>query len=179
MTTAFLSLDLVDEISRESTGHGRYINPAKLQGEKRLRFFGAGITGHSAWTSEGKPIRWEQKPAELPSNIQPDMNGKVGTKRFLAGLVYDYDEQDFKILELTQRTLMEQLFKFMKDTDYGDPTGYDIKISKTGEGIKTEYSLVAAPPKPVSKEIVTASESVNCNLKALFDGDDPWADPSA
>lgn len=179
MTTAFLSLDTVEEISKESSGNGRYINPARIEGEKRLRFFGSGITGHSAWTTEGKPIRWEQKPAELPSNIAPDMSGRLGTKRFLAGLVYDYEAQDFKILEINQKTLMDQLFKFMKDTDYGDPTGYDIKISKTGEGIKSEYTLVAAPPKPVTKEIATAYESVNCNLNALFDGDDPWAEPSA
>lgn len=179
MTSTFLSLDLVEEISKESSGSGRYINPARIEGEKRLRFFGAGITGHSAWTTDGKPIRWEKKPAALPENIAPDMSGRVGTKRFLAGLVYDYEAQDFKILEITQKTLLDQLFKFIKDEDYGDPQGYDIKLSKTGEGIKSEYTLVAAPPKSVSKEVATAFEAVNCNLNALFDGDDPWADPSA
>lgn len=179
MTTTFLSLDTLEEISKESSSSGRYINPARVEGEKRMRFFGPGITGHSAWTTEGKPVRWEQKPSALPADIAPDMNGRVGTKRFLAGLVYDYEAGDFKILEISQKTLMDQLFKFMKDTDYGDPTGYDIKLSKTGEGIKTEYTLVAAPPKPVSKEIQDAYEKVNCNLKALFDGDDPWAEASA
>ena len=74
---------------------------------------------------------------------------------------------------------MDQLFKFMKDADYGDPSGYDIKLSKTGEGIKTEYSLVAAPPKSVSKEVADAYTKVVCNLKALYDGEDPWADPTA
>lgn len=179
MTTAFLSVDTVDEISKEASGNGRYINPSKLEGEKRLRFVGSGITGFSAWTLDKKPIRWEQKPEELPSNIAPDLGGKISVKRFIAGLVYDYDAQDFKILELTQRTLMDQLFKFMKDSDYGDPTGYDIKISKTGEGKSTEYTLVAAPPKPLAKDVATAYESVNCNLYALYDGDDPFAEPTA
>lgn len=179
MTATFLDALVIEEISNESGASGRYINPSKLQGEKRLRFFGEGITGYSAWTIDKKPIRWESRPAELPSNIAPDLGGKISVKRFIAGLVYDYEAGDFKILEITQRTLMDQLFKFMKDSDYGDPTGYDIKISKTGEGKETEYTLVAAPPKSVTKEMAEAYEQVTCNLKALFDGDDPWAAPSA
>jgi hypothetical protein len=179
MTTAFLSLDAIEEISKESSGNGRYLNPSKLQGEKRLRFVGSGITGFSSWTVDKKPIRWESRPAELPANLAPDMNGKVSVKRFIAGLVYDYEAADFKILEITQKTLMDQLFKFVKDDDYGDPTNYDIKISKTGEGKETEYSLVAAPPKPLAKDIATAHEAVVCNLNALYDGDDPFAEPTA
>ncbi|MGA0103176.1 MAG: hypothetical protein ACO3LH_05625 [Steroidobacteraceae bacterium] len=179
MTTAFLSVDAIEEISSESSGNGRYINPSKLQGEKRLRFVGAGITGFSAWTIDKRPIRWESRPEELPANLAPDLSGKISVKRFIAGLVYDYEANDFKILELTQRTLMDQLFKFMKDEDYGDPTAYDIKISKTGEGKDTEYSLVAAPPKALPKDVVAAADEVRCNLRALFDGDDPWAEASA
>jgi len=179
MTSTFLSLDVVEEISNESSGSGRYINPAKLTGEKRLRFFGEGITGWYSWTIDKKPIRWECKPEELPANLAPDLSGKISVKRFLAGVVYDYEDGDFKILDITQRTLMEQLFKFIKDDDYGDATTYDIKISKAGEGKETTYSLVAAPPKPVTKEIAQAFDDLTCNLKALFDGEDPWAEPKA
>ena len=128
MTSTFLSAGVIDEIANESSSSGRYINPSKLTGEKRLRFFGEGVTGYSAWTLDKKPIRWESKPAELPADLAPDLSGKISVKRFLAGLVYDYEAADFKILEITQRTLMDQLFKFMKDEDYGDPTTYDIKI---------------------------------------------------
>lgn len=179
MTTAFLSLDTIDEISSESSSSGRYINPSKLTGEKRLRFMGAGITGFGSWTTDKKPIRWETKPDELPSDLAPDFTGKISVRRFIAGLVYDYEAGDFKILEITQRRLMDQLFKFIKDSDYGDPTNYDIKISKSGEGKDTEYTLVAAPPKPVTKEITDAYTKVHCDLHALFDGDDPFAEPSA
>lgn len=179
MTATFLSHDVFEEISKESANNGRYINPSKIEGEKRLRFIGAGITGWSSWTVDKKPIRWESKPEVLPENLAPDQNGKISLKRFIAGVVYDYEAQDFKILEITQRTLMDQLFKFVKDEDYGQPTGYDIKISKTGEGMKTEYTLVAAPPKAVTKEIAAGFEALTVNLNALFDGDDPWAEPSA
>jgi hypothetical protein len=178
MTTSFISLELVEEISKESSSGGRYINPAKIEGERRLRFFGQGISGWEAWTTDNKPVRWETKPSEFPANIRRD-DGNINCKRFLMGVVYDYEEGLFKILSITQRTLMEQLFRFVKDSDYGQPSEYDIKISRTGEGLKTVYTLVAAPPKPVSKEIERAYEGVNCNLRAVFDGDDPWAEPTA
>jgi len=93
-------------------------------------------------------------------------------------LVYDYSANDFKILQITQKTLMDQLFKFISDEDYGDPTGYDIKISKTGEGKKTEYSLVAAPPKAIKSDIQQRFDDLRCDLNRLFDGEDPFAEAS-
>jgi hypothetical protein len=174
----FLTLDVVEEISKESSSSDRYVKLSKITDPIRLRFFGEGITGWEAWTTDNKPLRWEVKPTEFPANIKT-REGSIDCKRFIAGVVWDYQDLTFKILQINQVKLREKLFSFMKDTDYGDPAGYDIKIGRTGEGLNTEYSLVAAPPKPVSKEIATAYESLHCNLKALFDGDDPWADPTA
>jgi hypothetical protein len=180
MTATFLSADLIDEILKESSGSGRYVNPSKIEGELRLRLFGTGVSGFEGWTDENKPVRWELKPTELPSNIKV-REGQTPLKRFIAIVVYDYSSQDFKILQMTQKTLMEQLFKYVKDEEYGDATQYDIKISKTGEGMKTEYTLLAAPPRPVAKDIQAAYEKdgVRINLQALFDGDDPFAEASA
>lgn len=182
MVTAFLSTEVFEEIQQESANNGRYINPSKLKAgepEKRLRFIGQGITGFSGWTTEKKPVRFETKPEELPANLAPDMSGKTSLKRFIAGVVWDYEASDFKILEITQRTLMDQLFKYAKDSDYGDPTNYDIKISKTGSGMDTEYTLIAAPPKSLAPEITKAYKEFYCNLPALFDGEDPFAEPKA
>lgn len=176
--TSFLSSDAIDEISKESSGSGRYLNPSKIDGEVRIRFFGSGITGFEAWTDDNKPIRWETKPEELPANVR-QQEGYQTLKRFVAGLVFDYSANDFKILQITQKTLMEQLFKFIKDEDYGDPATYDIKIGKTGEGKKTEYSLVAAPPKAVKADIQARFDALTCDLNRLFDGDDPFAETAA
>lgn len=70
MTATFLSADLIDEILKESSGSGRYVNPSKIEGELRLRLFGTGVSGFEGWTDENKPVRWELKPTELPSNIK-------------------------------------------------------------------------------------------------------------
>jgi hypothetical protein len=179
MTTPWLSVDVVEEISSEASSGSRFVNPSKIEGEKRFRFFGQGITGFSGWTTDKKLLRWELKPTELPSNLAPDKSGRVGVKRFIASVVYDYEAEEFKIIEITQRRLMEQLFKYIKDEDYGDPTLYDVKINKTGQGIDTDYSLIASPPRVPAKEVLAAYKDVYCNLRALFDSDDPWAAPQA
>jgi hypothetical protein len=176
--STFLSKGAIEEISKESSGAGRYLNPSKLTDEVRVRFFGAGVTGFEAWTTDNKPIRWESKPEELPSNIR-QQEGYQTVKRFIAGVVYDYSSDDFKILQITQKTLMDQLFKFISDEDYGDPTGYDVKIGKTGEGKKTEYTLVAAPPKAVKADVQARFDDLKCDLNRLFDGEDPFAEASA
>jgi hypothetical protein len=174
---SFLSSDTVDQVSKE-TSSGRYINPAKIEGEKRIRFFGTGITGFEGWTTDNKPVRWESKPDKLPANLKQE-DGRDPLRRFIAGVVWDYDNEEFKILQITQKTIMNDLFKFMKDSDYGDPTEYDLKISRKGEGKNTEYSTVPAPPKSITKDMAEAYEALHCNLAALFDGDDPFAEPAA
>jgi len=169
----FLSAESINEIAKESTGSGRYLNPSKIEGEVRVRFFGTGITGWEAWTTDNKPVRWESKPENLPENIR-EQAGFQTIKRFIAGVVYDYSSNDFKVLQITQKTLMDSLFTFMKDEEYGDPTSYDVKISKTGEGKKTEYSLVAAPPKAVKADIQARYDELDCDVSRLFDGGDPF-----
>lgn len=177
--TAFLGAAVVDEISKETTS-GRYINPSKLDENKehRFRFFGTGITGFETWTTENKPVRFRVKPddADLPSNVRLD-DGKYTVRRFIAGLVYEYTTESFKVLQITQKSLMNDLFKYMRDPEYGDPCNYDIKITRKGSGLKTEYDLVAAPPKEAQKAIIAAYEDEYCNLDVLFEGGDPFERP--
>lgn len=177
--TAWLSTETVDAISKES-GNGRYVNPSKLEEgkEHRFRFFGTGITGFETWTTDNKPVRFREKPeaSDLPENVRLD-NGSPTIKRFISGLVYDYQAEQFKILNITQKTLMNDLFKYIKDSDYGDPVNYDVKLTRKGSGMNTEYDLVAAPPKDPAKSIVALYEEEYCNLDALFDNGDPFDQP--
>lgn len=169
----FLTREAIDEISKETSGSGRYLNPSKFTEETRLRLFGAAITGFEGWTEDNMPIRWEIKPEELPANIRVQQ-GFQTLKRFIMVLAYDYASDEFKILQLTQKTLMDQLFKYMADEDYGSPHNYDIKISKKGEGKKTEYTLVAAPPKEVKPSIQARYDEIECDLNRIYDNEDPF-----
>lgn len=176
---AFLNTAFFEEILADSAGAGRYVNLSKLEGVKRMRLMGEGITGWCAWNTENRPVRWEMKPEELPENIKPDMNGVLAAKKFMAGVVWDYDEDEFKILELNQISVLKQLAKFQADEDYGDPATYDIKVAREEKGGKVAYTLLASPPKPVKADVVKQFETLECNLHALFEGKDPWAAISA
>lgn len=173
---AFLEAQVIDKITAESSSSGRFVNPAKCKEETRLRLLGEGITGYTIWTEEGKPLRWETMPEEVPENARPDMNGSTVPKRFIAAWCWDYQEGMIKILEITQKTVMQQLAQYLSDEDYGAQVEtYDIKIKRNDNGGKVSYDLKAAPPKPMNKQIQAAWENHDGNLKALFDGEDPFA----
>ena len=92
-----------------STSGGRFINPSKIDGEIRVRLFGEGVTGFEGWTNDSKPIRWESRPAELPENIRKSDDGKDPLKRFVAAIAWEYDSSSFKIISLTQKSLIKEL----------------------------------------------------------------------
>lgn len=175
MPTAFLDPSAVEGLSKELQS-GRYLNLSKIQGEKKVRFFGEGIMGWEAWTEDNKPLRWELKPSELPTNLKKSDDGSVSIKRFIAAIVWDYDDETFKIINLNKSSVLKDFLAYYKTPEYGDPQGYDLKISKTGSGMDTEYTTLALPPKPVSKSLADSfvEECSSWNLAAMFDGDDPF-----
>ena len=159
-----------------STSGGRFINPSKIDGEIRIRLFGEGVTGFEGWTNDSKPVRWESRPAELPENIRKSDDGKDPLKRFVAAIAWDYDSSSFKIISLTQKSLIKELMGYIADADWGDPAGYDIKITRKGEGLQTEYKMTPCPKKSPTKESADAFAELACDLSKLFDGEDPFGE---
>lgn len=186
MTVSFLDDKQTEQFEDAlAKSNGRYISLSKIEGVKRIRFVGQGITGIVGWTEpapgekSGYPIRWEVEPNEYPENLQKNKKtGKPEVKDFLAGIVWDYDAQQLMILEITQKTVRSAIAKYMRDSDYGDPHGYDFKISREGEGMTTEYTTIPSPPKKVSAEITEAweTEGKKICLPALYEGEDPFKD---
>lgn len=186
MTASFLDTQQTEQLEAALVKNdNRYLSLSKIEGEKRIRFVGQGITGLVGWTEPaqgektGYPIRWEVEPDEYPENLQKNRKtGKPEVKDFLAGIVWDYDVQKFMIVEITQKTVRQSIAKYMRDSDYGDPLRYDFKITREGEGINTEYTTIATPPKPLSAEVKQAwsEEGQKIVLTALYDGEDPFKD---
>lgn len=183
-TTAFLSDEQLEVVDQNSASESRYVrfSTQKNSQEYRYRFFGRAITGFTCWvTDDGndRPLRWEMKPEEVPANIKPDQSGKKEVKFFLSGVVWDYTDEKFKIMEVTQKTILDKIKKFFKDEEYGDTCGYDLKITKKEEANRTSYDVIPSPPKPPSKVLLADFKELQCDLQAMFDGTDPFADPSA
>ena len=177
MAPAFLDAAVIDELAKESQS-GNYLNLSKIQGEVKIRFFGGGVTGWEAWTQDKKPLRWQTKPTEYPANIARNDDNSVYIVRFIAGVAYDYDDDKFKIAILNKQEPRKKFLEYCQTDEYGDATGWDLKIKKTGSGMDTEYTTLAMPPKPVARPIQERypSEAGKWNLYALFDGDDPFTE---
>jgi hypothetical protein len=69
---------------------------------------------------------------------QPD---KVSTR--YAWIVYNHDEKKAQILKQSG-TFFSSLAAVAKDPDYGNPTGYDVKITRTGMGTESKYTITPA-----------------------------------
>ncbi len=148
----------------KSSGH--YM---KLQdGENKIRILSAPILGWEDWI-EKKPIRYrfDKKPMKA---IDP----KKPVKHFWAMIVWNYSEEQIQVLQLSQATIRSNIEALCKDSDWGAPYFYDIKIIKKGEGTDTEYMVNPLPHKQLQPKIKEEFMQRRCYLEALFDNADPF-----
>jgi hypothetical protein len=54
-----------------------------------------------------------------------------------------------------------------------------LAINKTGEGLDTEYSVIANPKEPVSDVVKKAYKDTPINLQALLTGENPFESDEA
>jgi hypothetical protein len=150
------------------------------EGINRFRVLSSAIVGYEYFTQDNKPVRSKDAPETIPSDIKKD--GKV--KHFWAFAVWNYQVSKnekgehvgaVQVLEITQNTIMKPMMALINNSKWGNPKKYDIAITKTGEGLDTEYTTQAEPPigEP-EQEIKDAYGKININLEALYDGEDPF-----
>jgi hypothetical protein len=139
-------------------------------GENRIRILSRPIFGWEDWSIDRKPIRYEManKPAKPVDSSKP-------MKHFWAFIVWNVIEEQIQIMQITQATIRSSLESLSKDSDWGSPYEYDVKIIKKGEKMDTEYTVNPAPHKPVSQEILKAFAERPIQLEALFLNLDPFA----
>lgn len=136
-------------------------------GENKFRVLDNVIVGWVEWIDD-KPVRTEEQPEEAYDEENPPSH-------FWGMKVFDYSDNQVKILELTQKSIQKALAALNEDEDWGSPLDYDIKVTKTGEKLTTKYAVTPMPKKPLSKDVIRAHEAKPCDLEALFEGADPWA----
>lgn len=144
------------------------------QGDNVFRILSNPIVGWEGWKVDEdgnrKPVRFSMynKPIDLR---QFD---KQQVKHFWAMPVWDYKSEKVKILQITQVGIQSAIENLSKDADWGEPTGYDIKVTKRGEKLETEYEVSPKPHKEVPTKAQDEFLKAKINLKALFHGDDPF-----
>lgn len=147
----------------------------KLQkGENVIRILSNAITGYEYWNDDNKPIR-SKEPFSATPNIKLDMDGNpTKVKHFWSFVVWNYDTKNIEILQINQATIQGNIKALIDDEDWGNPKGYDIKITRSGEKLETKYSVNPKPAKPVDDEIQAKYNASEINLEALFTGGNPF-----
>lgn len=136
-------------------------------GENKFRILSKPIVGWLDW-KEKKPYRFTMKnKPEKPMEKGP-------IKHFWAFIVWNYASESVQVLEVTQQTVQTSIANLSKDEEWGAPFEYDLKVTRKGKDLDTEYSVVPSPKKALSEEIKKAALDKPCYLEALFTGSDPW-----
>lgn len=149
---------------------GDYFKPA--QGQNKILIVGDVITGYEYWTQADKPVRSKVKFEETPdakvrqvkNQKTGEMESKTDTQKFFWAMpVYDFKDETFKLWQITQKSIKENLASLQSNADWGNPVGkYTISIDRKGEGLLTEYTIMANPVKDV-KPLEEIMKKYNAN----------------
>lgn len=144
----------------------------KIQdGENKIRILSKPIMGWEDW-QDGKPVRFRMEDRPLTS-IDP----KKPIKHFWSVIVWNHIAEQIQIFNITQSSVRKSIEDLCRDEVWGEPFGYDIKIVRSGEGMKTKYVVNPAPHKPIGDYVREMFYEKRINLDALFDNQDPF-DPN-
>ncbi len=96
-------------------------------------------------------------------------------------MIFNYSTDKVEIWTIAQKGIQQKLEMWNSDADFGDPTTYDIKVSRKGKDKgSTTYSVDALMKKEnmeaISKDILDEVKTIN--LSALISGDDPFKSDS-
>lgn len=153
--------------------------PAKQQsnyfrfedGENNIRILSSAITGWEYFNKDNKPVRSKEEFEETPSDIK--QGGKI--KEFWAFVIWNIKAEKLQIMEVTQRTIMQQIMALIDNPKWGDVKSFDISITKKGKSLDTTYSVVPNPKTPVEAIAQAQYDNSNINLSSLFNGTDPFS----
>lgn len=135
----------------------------------KFRILTSPIVGWEYFNNDNKPVKQKAPFSSVPS----DSKEWRKPKEFWAFVIWNYNEEKVQIMEITQNSIKQDLFWLSRDSDWGNPMDYDIKITRTGKGLETKYNTVPwAKTEFVNEKAKKEAEGIR--LEVLYDGDDPF-----
>lgn len=144
------------------------------KGTNQFRVLSEPAIGFEVWeeTSDGKtPHRFKTFNEAVNSPFAGD---KI--KHFWAFAVWNYSREQVQVLQITQKSIMKAIEALHGDEDWGSPLNYDLVVTRTGDGMETEYTVQPKPKKPITSEMTEALKASKVDLQALFIGNYPMSD---
>jgi len=119
----------------------------------------AGSGGLFLKIDDGKEVKL--RIAGDPVVFNNDFQGQVSTR--YGWVVWNYDEKKAQILQQGV-TGFKTIANLAQNEDWGDPTTYDIKVKREGQGTDTKYHFSPSPngkDAPLPKEAQEAVDTVD------------------
>ena len=152
-------------------------------GVNSFRILSSAIVGYEWWVENGeegrRPVR-VRTADEVPEAVRNTSDKRQQARHFWAFTVYNYKTKTIQILELKQQTVMQAIEAFIKNPKWGNPQKYDLIIEKVKTGSRdwdVEYNVIPEPPSTLDEGIVELAKSVPVRLEALYESQDPFAEP--
>ena len=191
---AFISSRASKIASGGNSNTGGYMTASKLGDGESYRVAIVSETPLEYWTCWGetddgqkKPFRFTDEPSEEDITAElgeyKQRQNYEGTalekpKFGMSFFVYDYADGKIKVFEVGQKTLIAALDKLSQDEDYADIHAWDLKFSRKGLKMATEYSVLPSPRKADSQAKIdaawSAAEEAGYDLQQLLVGNSPF-----
>lgn len=191
---AFISSRASKIASGGNSNTGGYMTASKLGDGESYRVAIVSETPLEYWTCWGetddgqkKPFRFTDEPSEEDITAElgeyKQRQNYEGTalekpKFGMSFFVYDYADSKIKVFEVGQKTLIAALDKLSQDEDYADIHAWDLKFSRKGLKMATEYSVLPSPRKADSQAKIdaawSAAEEAGYDLQQLLVGGNPF-----
>lgn len=146
-------------------------------GETEFRILSDSITGYVYFDAENKPHRSKDMPIDRKEHAK--INEKSGKqdqpKHFWSFIVRSYSMKKVCILDITQKSIQNLILAYYHNNKRGDPKDYDLTVTRKGEGLDTEYSVIASPKTPITEEQAKAFIEAKIDLNKLYSGEDPFS----
>ena len=159
-------------------GGGKYLKLKKDETVKVRILSENPLMGWEYWTIDGKPKRLAAIEG-TPHDIRRDADGKPERPKFFwCVIVWNYGDESVQVWNITQATIRRSIEALCGDEDFGDPKGYDLKISRKGEGLDTEYTVLPGKVAPFANS-EAIQDAAKVNLNNWFAGGDPFSSEPA
>ena len=193
---AFKMSTKAKQATAQGSGSGGYLSLSKLENKSSVRIHLLGdepldfyqVWGESPDGTQIKPFRFTDDPS--PSDITAEMGEFIRRQNYektgpdpvvysMAFFVYNHEQGEVQLLQLTQKGLIRELDQLLSMEDYQDTDQWDFVISKDTSGPPSSwYSLRPAPIKKGSKETIDAAwneaQTKGYDLKELLVGGNPF-----
>lgn len=149
------------------------------EGENTFRVVSHAVIGYEYWTDiAGKRTPNRVKLyEELPKEVQNAVDYQKQAKHFWSFVVVNKTNNEIQILQLTQKTVMQQIQGLVGSKNWGDPREYDIVITKekTGsEAYDVKYSVTPGPKEKLDEGVKALVAAMEIDLGKLFTNEDPF-----